>query len=63
MDTFVRGAKVKPPVEKPITLNEASFVCCEIASKQGMTKPEFLVHMMRAWMALEAINAAGTYNG
>jgi hypothetical protein len=54
--TFHRGARIKPPPETPITLNQACFVCCDIASKQGMTEADFLTHMMRAWMAMGIVN-------
>lgn len=52
MDEFARGARIrlKPP-ETPLTLNQAAYVCCEIAGKQGMQRTEFLVHMMRAYVA------------
>lgn len=52
MSDFVRGARVRKPVEKPLTLNEASFVMCEVARLNGIKDPkEFLLHMGRAWIA------------
>ena len=57
MAEFARGARIKPkPVEAPLTLNQAAFVCCDIASKQGMTEAQFIMHMMRAWMAMGIVN-------
>lgn len=56
MNEFVRGARVRKPPETyqagDLTLNEASFVVCMIADKDGLTELRpFLEHMARAWKA------------
>ena len=51
MDNFVRGARVRrpEPLDRQLTLIEASFVMCSVAERHGITDAEeFLKYMSRA---------------
>lgn len=58
MDEFVRRARVRrPEPDKTLTLNEASYVMCDIAIKNNIkTSEEFLRFMFRAWTAYNILN-------
>ena len=56
MDRFVRGARVKEPPQTSLTLNEVSFVMCDIARKNGIRDLEgFMAHMRLAWTAYNRV--------
>jgi hypothetical protein len=48
---FARGAKVRKPLDRELTLIEASFVMCSVAHREGYsTEEKFIEYMRRAWV-------------
>jgi hypothetical protein len=54
-DKYFRGAKVKPPVQKPITMSDVCYCACKIAVDAGMSETEFKETMAYAWNAYQRL--------
>ena len=46
---FVKGARVRKPLDQELTIIEASFVTLSIAEKMGMSREQWLQFAATAW--------------